>query len=114
MSSSIFGAEQRISEPLSALAVLTGRHREKNTRATLFVWRGARACICNRPVIVSQLHCRPKVNDIAQVVYICRLPKNMLEVLEYEGIHTKQASKRTFIRTFVVFNIIEVTQLLHT
>ena len=29
MSSSIFGAEQRISEPLSALAVLTGRHREK-------------------------------------------------------------------------------------
>ena len=28
MSSSIFGAEQRISEPLSALAVLTGRHRE--------------------------------------------------------------------------------------
>ena len=30
MSSSIFGAEQRISEPLSALAVLTGRHTEKN------------------------------------------------------------------------------------
>ena len=29
MSSSIFGAEQRISEPLSALAVLTGRHREE-------------------------------------------------------------------------------------
>ena len=29
MSSSIFGAEQRISEPLSALAVLTGRHRGK-------------------------------------------------------------------------------------
>ena len=29
MSSSIFGAEQRIGEPLSALAVLTGRHREK-------------------------------------------------------------------------------------
>ena len=26
---SIFGAEQCISEPLSALAVLTGRHREK-------------------------------------------------------------------------------------
>ena len=32
MASSIFGAEQRVSEPLSALAVLTGRHREKNTR----------------------------------------------------------------------------------
>ena len=29
MSSSIFGAEQRISEPLSALAVLSGRHREE-------------------------------------------------------------------------------------
>ena len=29
MSSSVFGAEQRISEPLSALAVLTGRHRGK-------------------------------------------------------------------------------------
>ena len=28
MSSSIFGAEQHISEPLSSLAVLTGRHRE--------------------------------------------------------------------------------------
>ena len=26
---SIFGAEQRISEPLSALAVQTGRHTEK-------------------------------------------------------------------------------------
>ena len=36
MSSSIFGAEQRISEPLSALAVLTGRHSVK-TRATLFL-----------------------------------------------------------------------------
>ena len=35
MSSSIFGAEQRISEPLSALAVLTGRHRGKKTPATL-------------------------------------------------------------------------------
>ena len=35
MMPSIFGAEQRISEPLSALAVLTGRHREKNT-ATQF------------------------------------------------------------------------------
>ena len=32
MSSSIVGAEQRIGEPLSALAVLTGRHRAKNTR----------------------------------------------------------------------------------
>ena len=29
MSSSIFGAEQRIGEPLSALAVLTGRLREE-------------------------------------------------------------------------------------
>ena len=29
MSSSIVGAEQRIGEPLSALAVLTGRHTEK-------------------------------------------------------------------------------------
>ena len=37
MSSSIFGAEQRISEPLSALAVLTGRHREKNTRDPVLV-----------------------------------------------------------------------------
>ena len=37
MSSSIFGAEQRISEPLSALAVLTGRHREKNTRDPILV-----------------------------------------------------------------------------
>ena len=36
MSSSNFGAEQRISEPLSALAVLTGRHSVK-TRATLFL-----------------------------------------------------------------------------
>ena len=36
MSSSIFGAEQRNSEPLSALAVLTGRHREIKTPATLF------------------------------------------------------------------------------
>ena len=35
MMPSIFGAEQRISAPLSALAVLTGRHREK-TRATQF------------------------------------------------------------------------------
>ena len=32
MASSIFGAEPRISEPLSALAVLTGRHTE-NTHA---------------------------------------------------------------------------------
>ena len=31
MSSSIFGAEQRIIEPLSALAFLTGRHREEKT-----------------------------------------------------------------------------------
>ena len=37
MSSSNFGAEQRISEPLSALAVLTGRHREKNTRDPVLV-----------------------------------------------------------------------------
>jgi len=37
MSSSIFGAEQRISEPLSALAVLTGRHRKKNTRDPILV-----------------------------------------------------------------------------
>ena len=37
MSSSIFGAEQRISEPLSALAVLTGRHGEKNTRDPILV-----------------------------------------------------------------------------
>ena len=35
MMPSIFGAEQRISAPLSALAVLTGRHRGK-TRATQF------------------------------------------------------------------------------
>ena len=36
MSSCIFGAEQRISEPLSALAVLTGRHRgEKHPRPDL-------------------------------------------------------------------------------
>ena len=33
----------------------------KNTRATLFVWRGARVCICNRPVIVWQPSCRPKI-----------------------------------------------------
>ena len=37
MSSYIFGAEQRISEPLSALAVLTGRHTEKNTRDPILV-----------------------------------------------------------------------------
>ena len=37
MSSSIFGAEQRIGEPLSALAVLTGRHRGKNTRDPILV-----------------------------------------------------------------------------
>ena len=36
MSSSIFGAEQRISEPLSALAVLSWRHRE-NTRDPVLV-----------------------------------------------------------------------------
>ena len=36
MTSSIFGAEQRISEPLTALAVLTRRHTGKKTRATLF------------------------------------------------------------------------------
>ena len=37
MASSIFGAEQRISEPLSAVAILTGRHREKNTRDPILV-----------------------------------------------------------------------------
>ena len=37
MPSSNFGAEQRISEPLSALAVLTGRHRGKNTRDPVLV-----------------------------------------------------------------------------
>ena len=37
MPSSKYGAEQRISEPLSALAVLTGRHREKNTRDPVLV-----------------------------------------------------------------------------
>ena len=37
MSSSIFGAEQRNSEPLSALAVLTGRHGEKNTRDPVLI-----------------------------------------------------------------------------
>ena len=36
MASSIFGAEQRIGEPLSALAVLTGRHG-KNTRDPVLV-----------------------------------------------------------------------------
>ena len=48
---SIFGAEERICQLSSALAVHTGRHTE-NTRATLFVWREARVGICNRPVIV--------------------------------------------------------------
>ena len=37
MLSSIFGAEQRINEPLGALAVLTGRHREiKHPRPKIY------------------------------------------------------------------------------
>ena len=36
MMPSIFGAEKCISEPPSALAVLTGRHRGKNTRDQIF------------------------------------------------------------------------------
>ena len=56
MASSIFGAEQRISEPLSALAVLTGRHTEKNTRDLNF---------CQK----STSQRNQRVNDIAQMVY---------------------------------------------
>ena len=59
MSSSIFGAEQRISEPLSVLAVLAGRHRENNTRDAILVKEST-----------SQ-----RVNDIGRMVY-------------YEGIYT--------------------------
>ena len=58
MASSIFGAEQRIGEPLSALAVLTGRHREKNTRD---------------PVLVNRKRNQrnQRVNDIGNMVYYC-------------------------------------------
>ena len=58
MASSIFGAEQRIGEPLSALAVLTGRHREKNTRD---------------PVLVNTKRNQrnQRVNDIGNMVYYC-------------------------------------------
>jgi hypothetical protein len=55
MSSSIFGAEQRISEPLTALAVLTRRHTGKKTRATLF----------QKVVLLSQSS--NEVNDSAMV-----------------------------------------------
>ena len=47
MASSIFGAEQRIGEPLSALAVLTGRHTEKNTRDPVCLARSA--CLYLQP-----------------------------------------------------------------
>ena len=56
MSSSIFGAEQRISEPLSALAVLTGRHRENEHPRPNFSQKST-----------SQRNQR--VNDIGQEVY---------------------------------------------
>ena len=55
MASSIFGAKQRISKPLSALAVLTGRHMEKNTRDLNF---------CQK----STSQRNQRVNDIAQMV----------------------------------------------
>ena len=47
----MFGAGQRVSEPLTALAFLTGADGKK-TRATKNAWRGARVDICNRPMIV--------------------------------------------------------------
>ena len=55
MMSSIFGAGQRISEPLTALAVLrepdNAPYGKKHARPKMFIWRGARVDICNRPII---------------------------------------------------------------
>ena len=62
MSSSIFGAEQRIGEPLSALAVLTGRHREK---------KHPRPCFSQK----SMSQRNQRVNDIGKVVYNRDAPK---------------------------------------
>ena len=42
MSSSIFGAERRSSEPISALAVLSGRHREKKHPRPCFSQKSTR------------------------------------------------------------------------
>ena len=56
MSSSIFGAEQRISEPLSALAVLTGRHRGKKHPRPNFSQKSTSQRI-------------QRVNDIGRMVY---------------------------------------------
>ena len=58
MASSIFGAEQRISEPLSALAVLTGRRGKKNTRDPILV---------NKSQRVNEIN--ERVNDIANGLY---------------------------------------------
>ena len=60
MSSSIFGAEQRISGPLSALAVLTGRHREK---------KHPRPCFSQK----STSQRIQRVNDIGRMVYFIRV-----------------------------------------
>ena len=57
MSSSIFGAEQRISEPLSALAVLTGRHRGKKHPRPNFSQKSTSQRI-------------QRVNDIGRMVYL--------------------------------------------
>ena len=73
MASSIFGVERCISEPLSAVAVLTGRHREN---------KHARPCFSHAQIENARVHTRGESQ-----------PKNILKKKVSRGVYYSEQLK---------------------